>query len=187
MAKSDAMVWRESSGTVGKELTITKRKSGKIQIGKHRKKSSVPATEKQLEIQRRFKNSSIYARAAMKNPDVKAEYQAAAKDDQSAYNLALRDAFKAPEITLVNTAEYTGAIGSKITVRAFDDFRVASVKVKIANAAGEVLEQGDALLQDNALDWIYTATVLNDVLLGSVITVSAKDLPANEAVKEVVV
>lgn len=186
MAKSDAMVWKESSGTVGKELTITKRKSGKIQIGKHRKKSTVPATEKQLEVQRRFKNSSIYARAAMTKPDLKAEYEAAAKGDQSAYNLALRDAYKAPEITLVNTAEYTGAIGSKIIIRAFDDFRVAGVKVKIANAVGDVLEQGDAVLQDNALDWVYTATVVNDVLQGSVVTVSAKDLPANEAVKDVV-
>jgi len=60
------------------------------------------------------------------------------------------------------------------------------VKVKIANAAGDVLEQGDAVLQDNALDWVYTATVVNDVLQGSVVTVSAKDLPANEAVKDVV-
>lgn len=186
MAKSAAMIWKSASGTVGKELTITTKRSGTVLIGKHRKASSVDPTEDQLKVQQRFKQGTIYAKAVMQNPDLKAQYQAAAKNDQSAYNVALRDAFKAPEINDVTTAGYTGAIGTTITVRATDDFKVAGVKVKITNAAGVLLEQGDAILLENGLDWLYTATVLNDAVQGSMITVSAKDLPGNETVKEIV-
>lgn len=186
MARSESIVLRESSGSIGKELTITKKKSGRIQLGKHRGASKVPATDKQLDVQRRFKMGTLYAKAVMKDPDLKAQYQAAAKHDQSAYNLALRDAYKAPEITGITTADYTGGIGSTITVRALDDFKVAGVKVKITSAAGIVVEQGEALLQANELDWVYTATVDNAAVQGCTVRVAARDLPANETVEEVV-
>lgn len=187
MAKSNAMIWFETSGSVGKELTITKKRSGSIQIGKHRRANTVDPTEKQLDVQGKFKTGTIYAKAVMGDPALFPLYQEAARKankDQSAYNLALRDAFKAPEIKSISAAQYTGAIGSTITVRAVDDFKVASVKVSITNAAGMVIEQGDALLQANGLDWLYTATLQNDGVQGSMISVSAKDLPANETVGE---
>lgn len=187
MAKSNAMIWRETSGSVGKELTITKKRSGSIQIGKHRRANTVDPTEKQLDVQSKFKMGTLYAKSVMGDPVLLPLYQEAARKankDQSAYNLALRDVFKAPEIRSISAGQYTGAIGSTIAVRAIDDFKVASVKVAITNAAGVVIEQGDALLQANGLDWLYTATVLNDGVQGSVISVSAKDLPANETVAE---
>lgn len=55
------------------------------------------------------------------------------------------------------------------------------------NAAGVVVEQGDAVIQENGLDWVYTATVQNDVVEGSVVRESAMDLTANKGVSEVVV
>jgi len=189
MAKSAAMIWKAASGSVGKELTITTRRSGSVQIGKHRKASTVAPTDSQLDVREKFKIGSIYAKAAMEDPDLKAQYQAAARrnnKDQSAYNLALRDAAKAPEIKSIATAAYTGAIGGTITIKAVDDFRVAAVKVQIASAAGELIEQGDAAMQKNGLDWLYTATVLNSAVQGSIVTVSATDLPENETVQEVV-
>lgn len=190
MAKSQAMIWKSASGSVGKELTITQKRSGSILIGKHRKGNSFDPTDKQQDVQGRFKVGSIYAKAAMKDPALKALYQAVAlsnNKDQTAYNLALRDAFMAPEIQDITTTAYNGAIGSTITIKALDDFKVAGVKVTITNAAGVVVEQGDAvLLEANPAWWVYTATVLNDQVQGSTITVSATDLPKNETVKEVV-
>ncbi|WPQ63396.1 hypothetical protein SIO70_00780 [Chitinophaga sancti] len=185
MAKSENIILKEASGSVGKMLTITKKRSGTTLLGKHRGASKVPPTEKQQEVQSRFKMAIVYAKAVMQDPDLKGQYEAAAKKDQSAYNLAVRDAYKAPEISSITTHLYTGAIGSKITVRAIDDFKVASVRVKITTAAGVVIEQGDAVLQGNGLDWVYTATALNDELQGSIIAASALDLPANETVLEV--
>ncbi|SFW90575.1 hypothetical protein SAMN05661012_06638 [Chitinophaga sancti] len=187
MAKSDNLILKDSSGSLGKMLTITRKRSGTILLGKHRGGSTTPPTEKQQEVQNRFKNAIVYGKAVMNDPELKAEYEKAAKKDQSAYNVAVRDAFKAPEIQGINTGLYTGEIGSKITVRAFDDFKVAGVRVKITNAGGVVLEQGDALQQSNGLDWLYTASVLNDGVQGSRVVASAVDLPGNETVMEVVI
>lgn len=187
MAKSDNMLLKESSGSMGKIMTITRKKSGTIQLGKHRGSNTTPATEKQLEVQRQFKKAIVYGRAVLQDPELKALYQAAARKDQSAFNVAVRDASKAPEISNIDTEMYTGAIGSTITVRAIDDFKVAGVRVRITTAAGVVVEQGDAVLQANGLDWLYVATVLNDELQGSVVRASARDLPANETVAELVV
>jgi formiminotetrahydrofolate cyclodeaminase len=185
MAKSDNLILKDSSGSLGKMVTITKKKSGTIQLGKHRGESTTKPTEKQLEIQSRFKNAIIYGKAVMNNPELKAQYEAAAKKDQSAYNVAVRDAFKAPKIQSINTALYTGEIGSKITIRAIDDFKVASVRVKITNGAGVVIEQGEAVLQANGLDWVYAVSVENNEVQESRIEVKAADLPANETVMEV--
>lgn len=187
MAKSDNLLLKESSGSMGKIMTITKKKSGTIQLGKHRGANSTPATEKQLGVQSKFKMAIVYGRAMLNDPALKAQYEAAARKDQSAFNVAVRDAFKAPEISNIDTDLYTGEVGSMITVRAIDDFKVAGVRVKITTAAGVVVEQGDAVIQSNGLDWLYTATTLNDDVQGSVVRASAKDLPANETVAEVVI
>ncbi|WPV67832.1 hypothetical protein [Chitinophaga sp. LS1] len=186
MAKSENLILKEASGSIGGILTITKSKSGATRLGKHRGASRVLATSKQLEVQAKFKQSIIYAKAVMDDPDLKALYATAIKGDQSAYNLAMRDAFKAPEITKINTELYDGLVGSTITLRAVDDFKVASVRLVIYSANGDVVEQGDAVLQANGLDWLYTATVANGVVAGSKVRAVAKDLPANETMMDVV-
>ena len=38
--------------------------------------------------------------------------------------------------------------------------------VTIANADGSLVEEGDAVLQPNGLDWVYTATADNPSLEG---------------------
>jgi hypothetical protein len=174
------------SGTVGKIMTFTQKKSGKVILGKNHTPTAIPATAAQLDVRSKFKIASIYAKAAIKNPVLKAEYEAATQDDQSAYNVALRDAFKAPEITNVDTASYLGNIGDTITVRAIDDFRVASVWVEITSANGGFAEGGYAVLQENGLDWLYTAVSDLAVIAGATVTAKARDLPANETVKEMV-
>lgn len=185
MAKSDNLILRESSGSIGKIMTITKKKSGTMLIGKHRGSSSVPPTEKQLGIQSKFKEAVIYGKAVMADPELKALYAKAVKGDQTAYNVAVKDAFKAPEITLIRTDGYSGLIGSTVSVRAVDDFKVVSVRVAIYSGAGDLIEQGDAVLQANGLDWLYTATVANNAVQGCRVRGVAKDLPGNETAYDV--
>jgi hypothetical protein len=172
------------SGTVGKQMTLTQKKGDTI-VGKKRGPSSIPATDNQLDIQSRFKIASKYALAAIQDPVTKAAYAAAAKNNQSAYNMALADAFKAPEIRSINTTGYHGQPGDIIIIRAIDDFKVAAVHVTINT--GVFVEAGNAVLTDNGLDWKYTATSVNDVSAGSKIRVTATDLPANETVMEALV
>ncbi|SEW04559.1 hypothetical protein SAMN05428988_1543 [Chitinophaga sp. YR573] len=173
------------SGTVGKQMTLTQKKGDTI-VGKKRGPSSIPATDPQLDIQDRFKIASKYAKAAILDPVTKAAYTAAAKNNQSAYNVALADAFKAPEIQSINTTAYHGQVGDIITIRAVDDFKVVTVQVSITTAAGVLVEQGNAVLTGNGMDWKYTVTSLNEATAGSKIRVTAKDLPANETVEEAI-
>lgn len=173
------------SGTVGKQMTLSQ-KAGDTIVGKKRGASNIPATENQLDIQDRFKVASKYAQAAMKDPDTKAMYLAVAKKSQSAYNVALADAFSAPEIKSINIAGYHGQPGDIILIRAID-FKVAQVHVVISTADGVLVEQGNAVLPATSLDWKYTVTVANNTLAGTRISVTATDLPANETVKEALV
>ena len=166
-------------------MTFTRRKSGSITVGKNRGPNKNAPTEQQKEVRSRFKTSTIYAKAAIKDPVRKAIYQAAVRGDQTAFNVALRDAFKAPEITHIDTSGYLGREGDTIVINAVDDFRVAFVTVEIFNGAGGYLEGGNAILQENALDWVFTAAAENPLFAGSRIVVKARDLPNNETVKDV--
>ncbi|OMP74595.1 hypothetical protein BW716_34560, partial [[Flexibacter] sp. ATCC 35208] len=62
-----------------------------------------------------------------------------------------------------------------------------SVRVAIYSAVGDLIEQGDAVLEANGLDWLYTATVANSAIAGCRVRAVAKDLPANETVYDVTV
>ncbi|QHS61055.1 hypothetical protein [Chitinophaga agri] len=186
MAKStDNILLKGASGTIADMLTLTKRRSGNIILGKKRRRSNIPPTDAQIEVQQRFKKSILYAKAVLRDPVKKAMYEKAAGPDQSAYNMAMRDAFKLPVVESIDTTKYLGGIGDVITVRAYDDFKLVSVKVSIRTAAGAVIEAGDAILQDNGLDWTYTATVDNAAAPGSVITAIATDTPGNQMPREV--
>lgn len=175
------------SGTVGKLMTFSRRKkSGNIYVGKRRGASSVPPTEEQLGRRQRFKVALAYAKSAILDPILKAAYAAVAGPDQSAFNMAFKDAYEGPEISAVTTLNYLGQPGNTITIRATDDFKITSVKVTIRTSAGDIIEQGEAVLEKNGLDWLYTATAVNAALPGTVIIVTATDTPANQVVKEVV-
>lgn len=187
MAKStDNIVLKGASGTIADMLTLTKRRSGAIILGKKRSAAKVPPTEQQLAIRRNFKRSIQYAKNAILDPIVKATYQALAGPDQSAFNMALKDAFKPPVVEKITTYNYTGKAGDTILISAFDDFKVVVVKVTIRTAAGAMVEQGNAVLQPNALDWLYTATAENTDLPGTVITAVAVDTPGNETAMDAV-
>jgi hypothetical protein len=62
-----------------------------------------------------------------------------------------------------------------------DDYQVAQVQVTILNADGSLVEQGDAVKQENEVDWLYTATANNDSTHGDKIVIQATDTPGNIA------
>jgi dTDP-4-dehydrorhamnose reductase len=79
----------------------------------------------------------------------------------------------------VDLTGYTGQVGQKIRIRVTDDFAVKSVVVTIHNADGTLQEEGDAALEENQLDWIYTTNSNNISLTGDKITIIAADIPDN--------
>jgi hypothetical protein len=172
------LLLRGTSGTIANMITYRQR-AGKTIVSKKRGKSSVPATETQLGIQEQFKKAVAWAKGAIKDPVVKAMYQAKAALGQSAFNVATVDAYNPPKVESIQTAGYHGAAGDTITVKATDDFAITGLKVSIANAAGDPIESGDAVMQINGTDWLYTAAKANAALAGSKITAVATDGPGN--------
>jgi hypothetical protein len=172
------------SGTIGRLLTFRQR-AGKTIVSKLLKPTTQPPTEKATTVRTKFKAGTIYAQAAAKDPVKGPLYKAAAQGDISAYNIALADAFNAPEVFGLNTKDYHGAVGNTIMVQAKDDFKVATVSVSVQDAAGNLVEQGNAVMQQNELDWLYTTTQGNPALTGSKILAVATDLPGNTGQLEI--
>jgi hypothetical protein len=92
---------------------------------------------------------------------------------------------RAPKVSIIDALNYKGEVGQQILIVATDDFKVVSVKVSIANGTGELIETGNAVLHENGIDWVYTATTVNDQLAGTKITVTAVDIPNNSGSLEV--
>lgn len=167
-----------ASGRIG-EMLVFRQRGNKTFISKRPRRKETFDTPKQSAVKERFKEAVVYAKSVLLDPDLKAEYEARTSGNQTAYNMALCDYFKAPEIKTVNYAGYTGKAGDTISIRATDDFKVASVQLSILDSTGAELESGAAQLSASGLDWIYTAKKANANLAGCKLSLKAFDLPGN--------
>jgi len=174
-----------SSGRIGDQL-VYRQRAGKTIIAKRPKKSNVQATALQLEVQELFAEAVLYARGVIADGAKKALYQSKAKAGKSAFNLALSDFCKAPEIRKYQTSDYKGQVGDKISIRVIDDFKVEGVSLIIKDSADSMIEEGSAVLSANNVDWIYTATAINPSLAGTKLIINATDIPGNISTQEVI-
>ena len=165
-------------GQVG-ELFVFKTVNGKTIVTAPPRKSRHEPTEKQLKQQDLFQEAVIYGKTVMVTPELSAIYKTAVPEGGSVYQVALADFLKAPKIKEVDVSEYVGDPGNTIRIRAIDDFMVKKVVVTITNEDGSLVEEGEAVKQENGLDWLFTATVKNDSLTGNKIVIRAMDLPGN--------
>lgn len=131
-----------------------------------------------------FKVAIRHAKALINSPLIKAAYLAIAKPGQSAFNVAFTDVYYAPEILGLGTGNYNGTIGDIIEVEAVDNVKVTAVKVRINNAADQLIEQGDAVVSIDGTTWKYTVTAANANLAGTKIIATALDLAGNEGEAE---
>ncbi len=88
---------------------------------------------------------------------------------RNAYNFAISDWFKPPEIHRVVRR------GKNIRVEATDNVKVARVRVTILDEAGKVLEKGECT-RGKGNWWTFTPTVKGHTILAE-----AWDLPKNVA------
>jgi hypothetical protein len=166
---------------------IRRRADGKIFVSRHPGDQEAEPTDAQQSVRERFQQAAIYGRSVVSDPQLKAEYKAAAKPGQSAYNVAVADFFHAPDIEEVDLSAYSGQIGDTILIKVNDDFAVQQVSVKIENGDATLVEEGDAVLSPDGLHWVYTATAVNESLAGDKITVTATDRPRNVSREEQVI
>jgi hypothetical protein len=149
-------------------------------LRKIRAKPSVPDSKEQVAVKKRFAEYIRYAKAAIKDPDIKVAYAAAAKPGRTAFNRAVTDASHPPKIGKIDTDNYHGRPGDNLTIDATDDFKVIAVQISIQDANGHLIEQGDAIMQINTGDWLYVVREANEPFAGSRITAKALDLPGNK-------
>jgi hypothetical protein len=176
MAKSAKnIVLHGASGKIGDQIVIRQR-HGQTILAQAPGEMQKPPTPAQQAV--------VYGRGVMQQPGEKAEYAEKAAGPISAFNVAVADFMQAPHIDEIDLTGYRGQAGDPIRVRATDDFKVALVRVSIHNADGTLVEEGDAAQQPNKLDWVYTATALNNSTVGDKITVRATDKPGRAGEQE---
>jgi hypothetical protein len=134
----------------------------------------------------KFEEAAAFANRVQDDPELSKRYQArTTKKKHSAYHVAFTDFLKPPKIHEIEANYYRGKIGDKISVRAYDDFKVVAVHITITDAQGRLIEEGDAHQNDLFTRWIYKATVANPKRGGTVVNATAFDLPGNKGMKEV--
>ena len=147
-------------------------------------KRTKPLTDPQLQHLQQFKEAVLYAKSVMDEPDKKAEYKAAAKNGETAYNVAVGDFLKLPEVNELDISQYTGQVGNKIRIRATDNFKLTNVTATIYKADNTILETGPATSNGNGLDWYYIVTHQNSTLSGCKVKVTVTDTPGHKVEME---
>jgi hypothetical protein len=184
----DNLLVRGASGNVGKQFVYRKRGKDTLLTRMPVRDENAEPTEKQEKVRELFAAAASYAKGAIADPELKAAYRKKAKTGKTAYNIAFRDFMKAPVVKDIDTSKYNGTPGSAVGIVAKDDFRVAEVMVSIRTATGELVEEGNAVLNPiNRDKWIYTTKQSNAALSGSVVHVTARDLPGNQGIGKVTV
>lgn len=97
-----------------------------------------------------------YAQGVIADPTARAYYASAARKlRRTVYLLAKADAMKAPAIGTPFVSErYEGRVGEVLLIGTGDLFRVQTLRVTIRDAAGDVVETGDAVRRKK--DFAYT-------------------------------
>lgn len=180
MAITDEKIITQTySGKVGKQFILRRRGSKSIIAKKPKKRKRGTTSDVQVLLQEKFNAAVLYAQEARNNPELMAAYAAKRRDNQTAFNVAFLDAYKGPVVSNLRTEGYTGEAGQQILVKAVDNFRVEKVTVQITGADGNILEEGQAQKLSNAVDWMYTTTAANPALTGTLLRISAQDVPMN--------
>ena len=186
MAQVNSIVSGKFSGMLGKEI-VFRDWAGKTVVAKApRSRKSAPSVA-QAKIQKRFLYASRYATAVVTNTDqsMAKAYARSLRPRQNLYSRAVEDFMSSPVVDNIDLRDYAGGIGNTIKVTATDDFRVVSVRVEIYAASGTQLEAGNAVVDTNGIDYIYTVTQPNSVLADSKVIAIATDVPGNEGAMEV--
>lgn len=165
---------------------VFKRYQGETILSRKPDMEGVEPTEAQLAHRERFRQAALYGKMVLADPTTKTIYEQEAKDrGQPVFSLTLADFFNAPTVDQVDMSGYSGKVGDEIAVRASDDFQVMQVAVAVANANGQVIENGAATeTPPNSGRWVFTATQAVPTGTAVRVTVTATDRPGHTGAKE---
>lgn len=177
MKSSNNFATEGLSGTY--KQVVFRQRAGETIVGKRPKFKKGTKTAAQQGITSTFKKAVIYAKSILADAAIKAAYLVKARPGVSAFNIAIADFFTLPEIGEINSSGYNGQVGSTLVAEVTDDFKVASVKVQIQKEGGGLIEEGEASLLPDGLNWMYVSTVANANVTGTKVSFTATDLPGH--------
>jgi hypothetical protein len=172
-------------GKFGKQFIFRKYKNRTIALRKNSPSSA--RTEEQKEHRERFRLATLYAKRCMVKPDLKAEYNAIARESESgsAFAAAVADFLKPVTITEVLTNSYTGQVGFPLTIMVSEVFKVKTMHVTLTDMNGNIVESGSASRPAGAPQYSYITTVDIAAVAGLKIKVEVTDRPGNTITHEV--
>ncbi len=135
------------------------------------------ATAKQKESNNRFRRAQLFAQSVIHDPARKAIYEARARKGRSAYNEAISDAMRAPEIRQVKVEN------GIISLLALDNFEVTKVYAQVYDNTGMLVEEGLAVKVAGLFNWQYEVKAVFTVR----VVVKAFDAAENFAEQELFV
>lgn len=175
----DNVVTRGFSGKFGNDLVFRQVDNQTI-FAKRTLVTSAP-TEKQSAVRDKFTEASLFASAAIDNPQANQEYKLMAELQglKSAYVAAVTDYLTLPEIGSVFTGGYKGNVGELLNIKPVTPYKIIEMEVSIELADGSVLETGKALANESKFR--YTTTVVNPQVKGSKLVLVARDRQGKES------
>ncbi len=147
--------------------------------------SSVPVFKKnrwskaQKLNRRRFREAMHRTQAIMKNPEMSRYYRSRRKRRQTAWNVAVADYMKKPEIKRTDLSGYQGRKGDPIRIDATDNYGVARVLITILSSQGLLVEWGTAMQDAQGSGWTYIAGEENPYWKGGRVEIAVNDRPGN--------
>ncbi|MEO5977389.1 MAG: hypothetical protein ABIS36_02040 [Chryseolinea sp.] len=153
------------------DLTVAAKRPGKARF----------TTAAQTATRSKFQHAARYAKTQMENAAVKELYRSRVNDkNRTPYLVAVADYMSSPLIHSINTYSYTGDANQQIRITASDNFKVETVKVRIVNGSGDVIEEGFASKRELGCDeWVYVTGTSNMLAGGGEAVVEVKDLAGN--------
>lgn len=138
--------------------------------------------------QERFDQAVRYAQAQMLDPKAKQFYALLARRLKCthAYQAAVRDYMKDPEISSIGLSHYMGEKRNCIFIESPDYLKIAVMIVEIFSADGTLLESGTAVRRRDEKRWKYLTQESNATLAGTCVKAIGIDRPGVEVIRDVV-
>lgn len=160
--------------------TYRRTPEGKLCIYAHKSTEKAPS-KKQLSQRDRFWHAQLYSRHVLEDPLRRAIYQRLAKArKRPTNNLLVANYLTPPELSAVQLDDYTGQVGQRIRIVAFDEIAVDSVRVEIRGADGAPLEAGAAVEEHGV--WCYRTTAALPAGSAWLVVVTVKNRPGHAVI-----
>jgi hypothetical protein len=134
---------------------------GKAVVSRLPDYSNMKWSKRQKQTRIRFRDASRWARENLERPEVAQYYRKLTKRGHARYNRAISDYMKRLRVTIRDLDHYQGIPGDTISIRIPDINRVVRVQVMIYNRKSELIDHGEAVMDQHSGNFIFIASALN--------------------------